>query len=192
MYNRYPLLLILIVIFTFSYSRVTAIEENDQELPKAEDPSGTKGVPDYNLTTLKGTDLRLSSLRGKVVLIDFFMAQCPHCRKQAPYIAQLTSRYRSRGLVVLSFSSNNQHVEQEIVEEYAKEFGLEKETIVFSPMELFELYLNKDEEGILPVPQAVLFNVKGQIAARFMDWETEDKKKLEEAIEKELNQAVKK
>jgi peroxiredoxin len=194
MKHCYRILILLVLIITYALidQQIFAMRGIDQELPKADDPSGEHGVPDYNLATLKGTDLRLSSLRGKVVLIEFFMADCPHCREHAPFIADLSKRYRSKGLVVLSFSGNNQYIEEELVQKYAKDFGLDSETIIFSPIELFKTYMAEGEEGSLPVPQAVLFNTNGRLAARFTNWEAADKKKIEETIEKELNQAVKK
>ena len=48
--------------------------------------------------------LALADLRGKVVLVRWFMSpECPFCSATAPALNQLDDRYRGRGLVVLGF-----------------------------------------------------------------------------------------
>lgn len=158
-----------------------------EELPRADDASGTlTGVPDYTLTTFKGTELRLSSLRGRVVLIDFFNATCPHCRKHAPFIASLAKRYRERGLVVLNLCAHNPYVDREIVADYIQAAGIEND-VVWAPFELFSAYMTPDSEGRLGVPQTLIFGTNGRVAARFTGWE-EDKTgpQIEQAVLKQL------
>ncbi|HET9594282.1 MAG TPA: TlpA disulfide reductase family protein [Anaeromyxobacteraceae bacterium] len=51
---------------------------------------------------VQGGPLRLSDLRGKVVLIRFFMESgCPYCRATAPALAELDRELGPRGLVVV-------------------------------------------------------------------------------------------
>lgn len=165
---------------------VAAFGDPAVELPRADDASGSvTGVPDYKLVTFKGTELRLSSLRGRVVLLDFFSATCPHCRKHAPFISDLAKRYRDRGLVVLNLSSNNPYVDREQVESYMRDADIEND-IVWSPIELFMLYMTPNAEGIYGVPQAVLFGTDGRVAARFTKFEEQDKTGIEQTIGKQL------
>ena len=162
------------------------------ELPRADDAGGAiTGVPDYMLETLKGKELRLSSLRGRVVLLDFFTATCPHCRKHAPFVADLAKRYRERGLVVVNLSPHNPYVDREVVETYAREAGIEND-IVWSPTELFMLYMTPTPDGKYGVPQAVLFGADGRVAARFMRWEEKDRQEIEQTIANQLSRRDKK
>jgi len=51
---------------------------------------------------LQGGPLRLSDLRGKVVLIRFFTSSdCPHCRTTAPALNELDREFGAQGLVVV-------------------------------------------------------------------------------------------
>ena len=52
----------------------------------------------------KGTELRLSSLKGKVVLIDFWASWCGPCRKENPNVVKLYKKYKSKGFEVFSVS----------------------------------------------------------------------------------------
>jgi len=159
-----------------------------EELPRADDASGTlTGVPDYTLNTFKGTELRLSSLRGRVVLLDFFNANCPHCRKHAPFIANLAKRYRDRGLVVLNLCAHNPYVDREIVADYIRTAGIEND-VVWAPFELFSAYMTPDSEGRLGVPQTIIFGTDGRVAGHFVGWEEEKTgPQIEQAVLKQLD-----
>lgn len=156
------------------------------ELPVADDPSGSKsGVPDYELQTLKGTPLRLSSLRGRVVLLDFFLATCPHCRAHAPFIADLVKRYGAQGLTVVALCTNNPYTERDAVEKYVGESHLDTE-VAFVPVEVMMSYLKQRENGGYGVPEAVLFGSDGHLTARFTEWQDKDKPEIERAIQQTL------
>jgi thiol-disulfide isomerase/thioredoxin len=45
--------------------------------------------------------LSMASLRGKVVLVDFWTYGCVNCVNTLPYVTQLYAKYRDRGLVVV-------------------------------------------------------------------------------------------
>ena len=62
-----------------------------------------KRSPDWtNEIWVQGGPLRLADLRGKVVLVRFFMdADCPYCRGTAPALNELDRDYGPRGLVVV-------------------------------------------------------------------------------------------
>lgn len=173
-------------IFRVDAMNSAIIPDPAAELPRADDPSGAQtGVPDYVLETLKGKDLRLSSLRGKIVLLDFFNATCPHCQKHAPVISALAKKYRQRNFVVVNLCAHNPYLDREIVETYVKNAGIEND-VVWSPYELFTRYLEQSPEGFYGVPQMVLFDANGRVAARFAGWDEKNPPQVEQAVLKIL------
>ena len=51
-------------------------------------------APEIIQTSLDGKEIRLSSLRGKVVLIDFWASWCAPCRKEHPLVVSIYHKYK--------------------------------------------------------------------------------------------------
>jgi cytochrome c biogenesis protein CcmG/thiol:disulfide interchange protein DsbE len=59
-------------------------------------------APDFRLRSLDGrSSLRLSSLRGRVVIVNFWASWCPPCREEHPDLQAAWDRYRTQGVVVV-------------------------------------------------------------------------------------------
>jgi cytochrome c biogenesis protein CcmG, thiol:disulfide interchange protein DsbE len=58
-------------------------------------------APAFKLPARTGT-VSLESLRGKVVLVDFWASWCEPCRKSFPWLRRMHDRYASQGLVVVA------------------------------------------------------------------------------------------
>jgi thiol-disulfide isomerase/thioredoxin len=56
------------------------------------------------LALLDGSQLDAATLKGKVVVVQFWASWCPFCAKQNPLIESLHRTHRSRGLEVVTIS----------------------------------------------------------------------------------------
>lgn len=58
--------------------------------------------PVSTFKTLDGQQIRLSELRGKIVLINFWATSCGICRQEMPKLIRTYRQYRSRGFEVIA------------------------------------------------------------------------------------------
>lgn len=58
-------------------------------------------APEIGLTDLSGNAVKLSALRGKVVLVDFWASWCAPCRESLPVLERLSKSYADKGLVIV-------------------------------------------------------------------------------------------
>ena len=87
-------------------------------------PSPLIGKPAalFTLRAFDGERLSLESLRGRVVVVNFWASWCnPSCYEEAPALERGWRAYRERGVVVLGVAIQDK---REAIEKFVKDFGL--------------------------------------------------------------------
>ena len=81
-----------------------AYQENKKRKEEMQFLAPGKQAPDFSQPKSDGKLLKLSDLKGKVVLIDFWASWCGPCRKENPNVVKTYQKYADKGFTVLSVS----------------------------------------------------------------------------------------
>ncbi len=124
---------------------------------------GEKGnmAPDFELKNIAGGTLKLSSLRGKVVIIDFWDTWCPPCRKALPHLEAISQDY-SQDLVVVGIAFGRDGEDK--VKQYVAQNKLTFPMVLADP----EFKVTKDFGGVQSIPTTFLVDPNGVIVKKWV------------------------
>jgi thiol-disulfide isomerase/thioredoxin len=104
---------------------------------------------DFTVKTLDGKELKLSSLKGKVVIVDYWGTWCPPCRKEIPHFVKLYETYKEKGLEIVGIA-----FEQTTAEEGAKKV---KEFAEKNKIKYALAAVDQDDAAMKAVPELEAF-----------------------------------
>lgn len=133
-----------------------------------------KPAPAFSLTDLDGKEHTLKSLKGKVLLLDFWATWCPPCRRELPHVQKLHEELASQGLVVLGVNSEK--------DEAKLKKSLKENKITFPVLRDTERAASEAYK-VTAIPRVIIIDRNGTVKADFTGIRTEEelKKALEEA-----------
>ncbi|MCF6241019.1 MAG: AhpC/TSA family protein [Bacteroidales bacterium] len=131
-------------------------------------------APEIDLPNPEGVNIKLSSLRGKYVLIDFWAAWCRPCRFESPNMVKLYDTYNKKGFEIYSVSLDKT---KEAWVKAIQQDGLGKWTHV-SDLQYWNSAAGRDY-GVESIPFTVLIDKEGKIIAKGLRGEDLEKKLAE-------------
>jgi len=70
-------------------------------------------APNFTLKSRSGKNIKLSELRGQVVLVNFWASWCGPCRQEMPILEKLYKKYKSLGFVILGVNVDDKPAQAE-------------------------------------------------------------------------------
>lgn len=120
--------------------------------------------PEFAIVEPSGKQTLLSSLRGKVVVVEFLMTNCPHCQRVSRTIANVHQELGPRGFqpIGVAFEPG---VTPRMVTGFVQQFGVSF-LMGYSSPEAVDTYLGRSAVERLMVPQIVVIDREGVIRAQ--------------------------
>ncbi|MBM4373586.1 MAG: TlpA family protein disulfide reductase [Deltaproteobacteria bacterium] len=158
---------------------------NGDAVPAAADDAVGSKAPDFDLKTLDGESITLSSLRGKVVLVDFWSTICDPCLKEMPELVRLYQERKDKGFVVLAVATDGPETVAN-VSRVAKAENMVFPVLLDTETTVLDRY---NPEGRLPFTEVIDRN--GNVVLKrsgYQPGDVESQKRLVEAIDKAMAQ----
>jgi peroxiredoxin len=111
-------------------------------------------APEFQVTTIKGQKISSTEFLGKVVVMDFWATWCPPCRESVGELKELTRKYPSDKVVVLSVSADKDDAKwREFVEKKNMDWlqyrDADDHVLKLMGIHAFPTYIVIDSEGII-------------------------------------------
>jgi thiol-disulfide isomerase/thioredoxin len=164
-----------------------ASAQREQKPVPARDPQAIESASDVQITKLDGGTFKLSDFRGKVLVVDFWATYCPPCVRQVPKLAELSRKYRDKGLEVIGLTADDRADQKEVVE-FLKKAGADY-TVGYENQWLSSAFLKgtEDETGRNPIPQLFVISREGRVVDHIIG---EDPRRGIEDIEQVVSQQL--
>lgn len=127
--------------------------------------SGPQAAADFVATDLAGNAVRLSALRGKVVVLNLWATWCPPCREEMPSMERLYRRFKDRDFVLLAVSEDEDG--RKAVEPFVRDGGFTFPVLLDPERQVGAKY------GVWGYPETFIIDRAGMVAERVIgprDW----------------------
>ncbi len=117
-------------------------------------------APDFTMNDPAGKPVQLSSLRGKVVMIDFWASWCKPCRQENPNVVKLYQKYNSKGFEIIGVSLDRTN------EEWVK--AIQDDQLSWVHVSDLQFWQNAAARlySVNSIPQTYLLDKEGKIIAK--------------------------
>ena len=116
-------------------------------------------APDFKMKTIDGKTFKLSQLKGKTVVLDFWASWCPDCRKDAPEVVRMYKEYAPQGIEFVGVSMDT---DVEAWRKACEQFGITytqvSELKKFKETDIAKAY------GVKWIPSMVVVDKEGKVA----------------------------
>ena len=138
------------VVFKKRRANPVLIEKN----PKTDSGTDEKAL-DFIVKDLDGNSIKLSELRGKVVVLNFWFTKCGPCVQEMSSLNDLTEEFKDKNVEFLAITFNKKDLVEQFLEEHTFNYK-----IATNANDVITMY------GIESYPTSIVINQKGEIVLK--------------------------
>ena len=136
-------------------------------------------APDFALKSLSGNNVRLSELRGQVVLVNFWASWCGPCRQEMPLLDQLHNQYKPLGFTVLGV---NVEQNSDAARHYLKDLAVHFPVLLDSTNTASKAY------DVQVMPTTVIVDRNGDVRYVHKGYAAGDEAKYQDVVRKLISE----
>jgi peroxiredoxin len=145
-------------IFVGCSTQTSSSNSNNSSSNSSVDNTSRAADPDFSWKDASGNVIKLSELKGKVILIDFWATWCGPCKMTIPHVEALYERYKdNKDVIVLGISVDDPSTAQN-VPSFIKQNGMQYLVVSDSNGSVSSLY------GVSSIPRFFIIDKNGRIA----------------------------
>jgi peroxiredoxin len=174
--RRSPLAIIVVVVLV-ALMLYFAAHQARRTGPSTSHNTQPSIAPDFSLESLDGSTMRLSDLRGKAVLLNFWATWCGPCKIEMPWFVDLQNQYRAQGLQIVGVAMDD--ASKADIAKFAKDMG------VNYPILIGKEAVGDQYGGVPALPETFLIGRDGKIVDKIIG--LRGKSEIEDSIKKALD-----
>lgn len=155
------------VVFQKKSNHPVLIEKN----PEANYTKGEKAY-DFIATDLDGNTIKLSHLKGKIVVLNFWFTKCTPCVLEMPQLNQLVKEYSPENVIFLALTFDKNQTIQNFLQQQAFNYK-----ILSNANAIITMY------GVQTYPTNIIINQKGEIVFKELGYRTNIKAIIKKEID---------
>lgn len=143
--------------------------------PKASENKPLANEPDVTFKNLQGQDVSLASLKGKVVVVNFWATWCEPCQVEIPWMIGFQQKYADKGFTLLGVAMDDDG--KSVVEPFVQksQFDVDGTKMTMN----YPIVLGNDDlaakfGGLLGLPTSIVISRDGKVVKRYIGLASRD------------------
>lgn len=119
-------------------------------------------APDFELQSVNGKPMKLSSFRGKKVIVNFWASWCPPCRLEMPEMEKYYTKNKNTGIEILTVNLTTAEKSQASVTSFLEAYGITFPVLLDKNGDAARLY------NVSSIPASFILDSQGVIREKIV------------------------